>query len=220
MTFQVTTPCRQANRNTWSSKVISIPIACARGMSSHAFAQDHPSPELKKATTNYIKAMRSFSGLLAQALTNGLMLKNSGLGFDELFSGPDANTRMKIVRYPTRATCAQRFPNGQFDVGPHKDHQMWGFLLQGPSDEAVLEVQNLAGDWIEVPRKPNALVCSLGELFELATGGLFCATTHRVRMSSRQPRLSVNFFIGPRLDYVQNSPLLAHLRGHKAEMGI
>ena len=46
-----------------------------------------------------------------------------------------------------------------------------------------------------------------GELFELATGGMFRATTHRVRMPTFNPRLSVNFFCGPRLAHVQDTPL-------------
>ena len=92
---------------------------------------------------------------------------------------------------------------------------LWGFLLQGKSREALLQAQNNLGQWIDVPAKPKTLVCSLGEMFELATRGMFPATTHRVLMPKAEDRISVNWFIGPTLAYTQQDsglPIAAEIR--------
>lgn len=86
------------------------------------------------------------------------------------------------------------------------------------------QVQNADGVWLDVKPLPNTFVVSLGEMLEVATGGAFTATTHRVLVPKAdkvcawcghgtasfgaidkwplfflgiQARLSVNYFYNP-----------------------
>lgn len=54
------------------------------------------------------------------------------------------------------------------------------------------------------PTDPNVLVCNIGELAEVWSGGFFVATPHRVlrNSSSASSRLSLPIFYNPKLDVV------------------
>jgi isopenicillin N synthase-like dioxygenase len=68
-------------------------------------------------------------------------------------------------------------------------------LLQA-SDHPGLQVQNLSGEWIDVPPLPNSFVINIGKALDSATGGLARATSHRVLSPTKgsTPRYSVPFF--------------------------
>jgi isopenicillin N synthase-like dioxygenase len=57
-------------------------------------------------------------------------------------------------------------------------------------------VQNLAGQWIDAPPKPNTFVVNIGKALDSATQGLARATSHRVLSPAKgsTPRYSVPFF--------------------------
>ena len=61
-----------------------------------------------------------------------------------------------------------------------------------------LQVQNSAGEWVDVPPHPDGLVVNLGELLQAMTGNYFVATAHRVIAPRR--RRSAAYFHGPSLD--------------------
>jgi isopenicillin N synthase-like dioxygenase len=55
--------------------------------------------------------------------------------------------------------------------------------------------------WVDVPPRPHSLVVNVGEALELLSGGYLRATIHRVVSPPiGAERLSVGFFLGPRLD--------------------
>merc|ERR1712070_1250887 len=55
------------------------------------------------------------------------------------------------------------------------------------------------GRWVDVPPAGlDVLVCNLGEVAQLVTGGYLLATPHRV-LSSLSPRVSIPFFYNPTL---------------------
>jgi len=124
-----------------------------------------------------------FIGLLAEAF---------GLPSDALKQFYDTDELMqhrgKIVQYP------QTDSEGQ-GVGPHYDAGFLTFLLQA-SDHKGLQVQNLSGDWIDVPPIPGTFVVNIGRALEFATQGLARATSHRVLSPTggTGPRYSVPFF--------------------------
>ncbi|EJF65207.1 Clavaminate synthase-like protein [Dichomitus squalens] len=98
--------------------------------------------------------------------------------------------RSKIVKYPARK-------EGDSDqgVGPHFDGGFLTFLLQ-VSDHPGLQVQNLAGEWIDAPPVPGTFVINLGKALETVTQGLARATSHRVLSPppGSTPRYSIPFF--------------------------
>ncbi|KAH8829153.1 Clavaminate synthase-like protein [Flagelloscypha sp. PMI_526] len=100
--------------------------------------------------------------------------------------------RSKIVQYPL-------IEEGDDDqgVGPHYDAGFLTFLLQA-SPHPGLQVQNLSGQWIDVPPLPGTFVVNIGKALEFSTSGLARATSHRVLSPRRKdhsgPRYSVPFF--------------------------
>ncbi|KAI9508295.1 Clavaminate synthase-like protein [Russula earlei] len=177
-------------------------------------------PGFKATFTRYLGAVESlsyeFAGLVAEAL---------GLPPDGLARFYDAPERMqhrsKIVKYPTRDQVA----SGQ-GVGPHFDGGFLTFLLQA-SDHPGLQVQNLSGEWIDVPPRPYTFVINIGKALEMVTQGLARATSHRVLApaAGTSPRYSIPFFQniaqGLRLSehVLQLPPEVLKLKGHRGELG-
>ena len=64
-------------------------------------------------------------------------------------------------------------------------------LFQDDADVG-LQFYNQA-KWVDVPRRHGCAVVNIGEMFEIATGGYFAATMHRVRNCSKS-RYSFPFF--------------------------
>jgi hypothetical protein len=75
------------------------------------------------------------------------------------------------------------------------------YLLQ-VTDHHGLQVQNLAGDWIDCPPIPGTLVVAIGQGMEALTKGVCMSTTHRVLSPApgSGPRFSVPFFQGVSYD--------------------
>ncbi|KAI0784685.1 Clavaminate synthase-like protein [Abortiporus biennis] len=80
-------------------------------------------------------------------------------------------------------------------VGPHYDGGFLTFLLQA-SPHRGLQVQNLAGDWIDAPPIPYTFVVNIGKALEKVTQGLTVATSHQVLSPAKgsTPRYSIPFF--------------------------
>jgi len=97
-------------------------------------------------------------------------------------------------------------------------------LLQA-SPHRGLQVQNLAGDWIDVPPIPGTFVVNIGKALEFVTGGLARATSHRVLSpKGTTPRYSVPFFQNIRLDVrladqkIKFPPEIARLREERGQV--
>ncbi|KAF8149369.1 hypothetical protein B0H34DRAFT_667626 [Crassisporium funariophilum] len=130
-----------------------------------------------------------FSSLIAEAF--GL-----GTGLSQFYDTPELmQHRAKIVQYPV----VEGSSNDQ-GVGPHYDAGFLTFLLQA-SPHTGLQVQNLAGNWIDAPPIPGTFVVNIGKALEFVTGGLARATSHRVLSpKGTTPRYSVPFFQNIGLD--------------------
>jgi isopenicillin N synthase-like dioxygenase len=147
-------------------------------------------PGFKESLLKYLdqveKLSWQFTGLMAEAL--GLAPN----AFDCFFeaSQPSMQHRCKVIKYPEVNQDADRQ-----GVGPHYDSGFLTFLVQA-SDHAGLQVQNFAGEWVDVPPKPNALVVNLGKALETVTQGVALATSHRVLspLKGSGPRFSIPFF--------------------------
>ena len=63
-----------------------------------------------------------------------------------------------------------------------------------------LQVKDTQGNWHNVPHEENSLVLNIGDMLQLASGGRYRSTTHRVvnPNSSRSDRVSMPLFIHPR----------------------
>lgn len=105
---------------------------------------------------------------------------------------PDPVQHMKIIRYPGAFTPHQQ------GVGAHKDSGLLTLLLQDQQTGLQVETHN---GWIDIPPVPGTLIVNMGEALELLSQGYLRAALHRViRPPSEQDRLSMAFFLCPRLD--------------------
>ncbi|KAJ7019080.1 hypothetical protein C8F04DRAFT_1149041 [Mycena alexandri] len=152
-------------------------------------------PGFKTVMERYLldvqKLSYEFIGLLAEAFGLPATALAQFYDRDEFMQH-----RGKIVQYPQTDGTAE-----SQGVGPHYDAGFLTFLLQA-SDHKGLQVQNLAGDWIDVPPIPGTFVVNIGRALEFATQGLARATSHRVLSPSggSGPRYSVPFFQNIGLD--------------------
>ncbi|KAK0619085.1 oxidoreductase [Immersiella caudata] len=153
-------------------------------------------PSIRPIIGTYLSELTALGERFLRLVAESLSLPSD----ETLFSFLSDQHRLKLVRYPPTPldTCSDDLIQG---VGPHKDSSgWWTFLLQASSPE-VRGLQVLSGDgsWVEVPNIPGSFVVNIGQAFEVVTGGVCKATTHRVVFPPGAPeRYSVPFFQGVR----------------------
>jgi len=99
-------------------------------------------------------------------------------------------SQLRLIHYPHDAAAVDA-PG----IGAHTDYECFTLLLAtGPG----LEVMNAAGEWVDAPPVPGALVVNIGDMLEYWSGGRFVATSHRVRKVAEE-RWSFPLFFA--LDY-------------------
>jgi len=131
-----------------------------------------------------------------------LALGQPEIQFDAAFADTPVQ-HLKVIHYPGRAKGQSRQ-----GVGPHKDSGCLTLLLQdtqaglqvlerdGPGNEGAD-----AGRWIDAPPIPGTVIVNLGEVLEILSNGYLRATMHQVVSPPKNvDRLSVAFFLSPRLD--------------------
>ncbi|KAN0140987.1 Clavaminate synthase-like protein [Lactarius tabidus] len=146
-------------------------------------------PGFRTAFVRYLAAVENLSYEFVRLVAEALGLVPDGLA--RFYDAPERmQHRSKIVKYPTRDQVAS-----EQGVGPHFDAGFLTFLLQA-TDHPGLQVQNLAGQWIDVPPRPYTFVINIGKGLELVTQGLARATSHRVLAppAGTSPRYSIPFF--------------------------
>lgn len=106
-------------------------------------------------------------------------------------------SQLRLIHYPYNPDVADR-PG----IGAHTDYELFTLLL---SRTPGLEVLNSAGDWIDAPPIPGAIVVNVGDMLEVLSNGTFVATSHRVR-KVKEERYSFPLFFS--CDYsVEVKPL-------------
>jgi isopenicillin N synthase-like dioxygenase len=152
-------------------------------------------PTLRPILLDWQATLTTAAQQLLRALA--LALGQTEQHFDAAFAGTPVQ-HLKIIRYPARS--AQDSRQG---VGAHKDSGCLTLLLQDTqAGLQVLEREGAASNtWIDVPPLEGTVVINLGEVLEILTQGYLRATTHRViSPTGASSRLSVAFFLSPRLD--------------------
>jgi isopenicillin N synthase-like dioxygenase len=82
-------------------------------------------------------------------------------------------------------------------VAEHTDYGLLTMLYQDAG--GGLELRTRDG-WVEIPPRPDALVCNLGDMLERMTGGAYRSTPHRVRIPADRDRIACPFFFDPGWD--------------------
>ncbi|MBL7715823.1 MAG: isopenicillin N synthase family oxygenase [Bdellovibrionales bacterium] len=97
----------------------------------------------------------------------------------------------RIFHYPAPNSSKEAI---QWGVGEHTDYGLLTLLWQ--DENGGLEVKTPSG-WTEVPPEKGTLICNIGDMLDLMTGGLYRSTLHRVKNRSGKDRLSMPFFFDP-----------------------
>jgi len=147
--------------------------------------------ELRSTMSAWFVEMECLARQLTRALSSSLGLKAEAL--DKLFNEP--HIQAKLVHYPAPSTETEESLG--MGVGGHSDSGFLTLLLQ--DDVGGLEVLNSAGKWVPAVPMPNSIVCNLGEVVQLLSGGEYLSTVHRVQRPQRG-RISAPYFWNPSLD--------------------
>ena len=169
-------------------------------------------PTMRPAVEEYAAAMGGVGEELTEALCLALGWERTALR--NLFK-PEAHWQLKLAQYSPASVGAdgatseggEREP--EIGVGAHTDSGWLTLLLQDNSGGLQAFAR---GAWRDVPPLgDDVVVCNLGEVAELLSGGYLLATPHRVLLPKAQ-RLSVPYFYNPQLDAeVRSLPLPPHL---------
>jgi isopenicillin N synthase-like dioxygenase len=108
---------------------------------------------------------------------------------------------LRVLRYPP---LTGDVPTGAVRAAAHEDINLLTVLPA--SDQAGLELLGTNGEWYPVPCDPGSLAVNGGEMLDLASGGYYPATTHRVvnptGEAALRPRMSLPLFLHPADDVV------------------
>lgn len=100
--------------------------------------------------------------------------------------------RTQAVYYPPQDPAAG---DDQFGVAPHTDFGCITLLYQDGT--GGLEVQNLAGEWVQAPPIAGSFVINVGDLLERWSNDRFKSDSHRVVNRSGKERISIATFYDP-----------------------
>lgn len=156
-------------------------------------------PDFRATYTEYMRRMGETSIYFTSLIAEAIKLPHDA--FEKYFD-KDPQSKLKIVKYPDLAELGLAQPGQQGQgVGPHKDSMLTSYLLQATSHRG-LQVQNVAGQWIDCPPIEGTLVVAIGQGLEALTQGVCVSTTHRVLSpeAGSGARFSIPFFQGVRLD--------------------
>lgn len=154
-----------------------------------------PIPGFQAAWDEYFRVMSDLSRSLMRIFALALDLPETF--FDERI---DRHISMfRVLSYPPQRE--KPLPN-QLRAGAHSDY---GSLTIVRPDDAGLQVQNKAGQWVDVPLIEGTLVVNIGDLMMQWTNDLWVSTMHRVANPpfdgpSNARRQSLVFFHQPNYD--------------------
>lgn len=101
---------------------------------------------------------------------------------------------LRLLHYPP----VEVVDEGQLGAGAHTDYGTLTLLFQDAA--GGLQVQNLAGEWIDAPPIPGTVVVNTGDLMARWSNDVFKSTPHRVvprPAAMKNGRQSIAFFSDP-----------------------
>jgi isopenicillin N synthase-like dioxygenase len=112
-------------------------------------------------------------------------------------------SRLRVRNYPAPDTAPEP---GQLRASAHSDYGSLT-ILKTEDRPGGLQVQNAAGDWLDVPHLPGTFVVNIGDMLARWTNDRWVSTLHRVVNPSADQvagsrRQSVVFFQNPNYDAV------------------
>jgi isopenicillin N synthase-like dioxygenase len=154
-----------------------------------------PNPQFEAFMRVFYKRVQKIASDVMGAFALALDLEPGF--FDERHTG--LTQTMRLLHYPPVKDVSQ----GQLGAGEHTDYGTLTVLFQ--DDRGGLQVQNLAGEWVDAPPIPGTVVINTGDLIARWSNDFFKSTPHRVvprRAAMKHGRQSIAFFSDPDPDVV------------------
>lgn len=170
----------------WPALDPDVEPAYLRLLGPNQWLPDDVVPGMRELWLRWTSALGALADRLLDVLSLGLGLRERHLR--DVF-GERPMSLTKFIHYPPT-------PPGGAGVNAHHDAAFLTVLAPGPTPG--LQVENRAGEWIDVPSVPRSFVINLGEMLQGMTGNYLVATPHRV--VSAGERYSAGYFHGPSLD--------------------
>lgn len=130
-------------------------------------------------------------------------------------------TLLRVIHYPSIKGNEEA---GAIRAAAHEDINLITLLCSATS--AGLEVQDVHGQWHQVPCDPGSIAINSGDMLQMASNGYYKSTTHRVVNPSgeeaRLPRYSMPLFLHPRPDVLLSKDVTAgqYLKQRLNEIGL
>ncbi|WP_420638843.1 isopenicillin N synthase family dioxygenase [Candidatus Poriferisocius sp.] len=170
----------------WPAHPTDVEPYYLRLLGPNQWLPDGVLPGHRELAQQWFDELGGLANRLMGAISLGLGLAEDHL--ERLF-GSQTMSLAKFIHYPPT-------PEGEAGVNAHHDTGFLTVLDPGPT--AGLQVQNQAGQWIDVPSVEDSFVINLGETLQAMTGNYLVATAHRV--ITTEERYSAGYFHGPSLD--------------------
>lgn len=145
-------------------------------------------PGWRETLQAYYDACKTLGLQLMHAFALALALPEDY--FDPWLAGPMAT--LGPLHYPPQHGPISE---DRIGAGAHTDFGCLTILAQ--DDNGGLQVQNVAGQWIDAPPIPDTFVVNIGDMLARWSNELFASTRHRVINRSGQERYSLPFFYDP-----------------------
>lgn len=108
---------------------------------------------------------------------------------------------LRILHYPVQEGMVVE--EGAVRAAAHEDINLITLLIAGSAPG--LQARDAGGIWHAVPCDPGMIAVNIGDMLQLASGGYYPSTTHRVvnpEVGSEGARFSMPMFVQPRPDVV------------------
>jgi isopenicillin N synthase-like dioxygenase len=143
-------------------------------------------PDFQAVVYRYYEAILALGHDLFRAFA--LVLGLPEIYFEAFIDKPMA--QLRVLHYPPQPEPVDPRHIG---VGAHTDYECFTILA---SSAPGLQVQNLAGQWVDAPPVPGAFIINIGDIMARWTNDVFLSTVHRVINRSGARRFSLPFFFG------------------------
>jgi len=131
------------------------------------------------------------------------------------------HTLLRVLRYPP---LTGQEPAGSLRAAAHGDINLLTILPA--ANEPGLQVQDMNGQWVDVPCDFGMLIINIGDMLQEASQGYYPSTQHRVvnptGEGATKSRVSLPLFLHPRNDVVLSERYTAHsyLEERLRELGV
>jgi isopenicillin N synthase-like dioxygenase len=130
-------------------------------------------------------------------------------------------TLLRVLRYPP---LTGQEPAGSLRAAPHGDINLLTILPA--ANEPGLQVQDMNGQWLDVPCDFGMLIINIGDMLQEASQGYYPSTQHRVvnptGEGAKKSRVSLPLFLHPRNEVVLSDRYTAqsYLQERLRELGV